>query len=41
MFWVYEQQEQEAQQISKKKRPRLPGTGDSPIHSKKSDVSYS
>ena len=41
MFWVYGQQEQEAQQISKKKRPRSPGTGDSPTHSKrksKSDV---
>ena len=41
MFWVYGQQEQEAHQISKKKRPRSPGTGDSPTHSKrksKSDV---
>ena len=40
MFWVYGQQEQEAQKISKK-RPRSPGTGDSPTHSKrksKSDV---
>ena len=41
MFWVYGQQEQEVQQILKKKRPRSPGTGDSPTHSKrksKSDV---
>ena len=41
MFWVYGQQEQDAQQISKKKKPRSPGTGDSPTHSKrksKSDV---
>ena len=34
MFWVYGQQEQEVQQILKKKRPRSPGTGDSPTHSK-------
>ena len=34
MFSVYGQQEQEAQQISKKKSPRSPGTGDSPTHSK-------
>ena len=41
MFWVYEQKEQEAQQISKK-RPQSPSTGDSPNRSKskksKSDV---
>ena len=38
MFWVYGQEEQEAQQVLKK-RYRSPDTGDSPTHSKRTSKS--